>query len=93
MARSNILGTAVNSSDLDTQKQDNYQSFTTTLIIAYYNMGIEFEYIKQFNLAVQSFSKGYQISLKELGNDHQLTQNLYKNMISLFNKNQVIKIF
>ena len=92
MARENIINsaTARDSNELDISQQDNFQSFTTSLIIAYYNMGIELEYTKQYNEALKSFTKGHQLALKELDANHPLTQNLYRNMMVLLNKNQVL---
>lgn len=72
--------------------KDKYRGILTTMVIAYYNLGTEYEYLKDYAKSVQAFSKGYHIALKELGPENNLTVTLYKNMLNLAEKNKVMRI-
>ena len=48
------------------------------LAIAHYNCGAEFEYLKQFNSAMISFSDAYQTSCEYLGKTHSLAKRSMK---------------
>jgi hypothetical protein len=69
--------------------KEKFRGILTTMIIAYYNLGTENEFMKDYGKSVQAFSKGYHIALKELGADNNLTVTLYKNMLNLAEKNKV----
>jgi hypothetical protein len=48
----------------------------TTMIIAYYNFGTELEYMKEYQQAIQGFSKGYNLAIEEFGTGHPLASTL-----------------
>jgi hypothetical protein len=52
----------------------------TTLGIAYHNVAAEYEFLGRFDLATKFYDKGYVHCLNELGEDHDLTINLFNNM-------------
>lgn len=59
---------AVNSSPLDDR--------VTVLAIAMHNMGVELEFLKRFDEAIQTYKKAVKFSLTFLGESHSLVENL-----------------
>lgn len=57
-----------------------YKDIMNMLVISYYNLGIEQEYLKQIDNSIQTYSAGYEIALKELGNQHKMTQTYFENI-------------
>ena len=55
-------------------------NFWTTLQIAYYNMGVEEEYLGKFNEAITSLGKAKKVSEIHL-------KNLNSNMVTIIEKN------
>ena len=45
----------------------------TTLVISYYNLGVELEHIQELEKATDSYQKAYKVAVKDLGKDHPLT--------------------
>ena len=62
---------------LEANFKDNTESITT-LVIAYHNTGIEYNFLGKKNEAKNFYSQGYEIALKFLGIRHELTQTLEK---------------
>jgi tetratricopeptide (TPR) repeat protein len=48
----------------------------TSLVIAYHNAGIEYEFLGKHNEATECFTQGYSLAKRRLGAVHPLTQNL-----------------
>ncbi|CAG9325072.1 unnamed protein product [Blepharisma stoltei] len=55
---------------------DKNENLLETLMIAYHNVGTEYEYLNQKKNALNIYRKGYGLSLKYLGEDHDLTETL-----------------
>ena len=53
-------------------------SLITNLVISYYNCGTELEFLLQLEEALRYYELGLQIAVKEFGDAHQLTKNLYE---------------
>lgn len=51
-------------------------SVITTLLVAHHNAGIEYEFLSLIPNALNIYTKGYKISLENLGNKHPLTKSL-----------------
>jgi hypothetical protein len=58
-------------------KDLNYHS---TLVVAYYNIGVEYEFLRQTKHAVDSYRKGHDIAQVQLTPNHPLVQNLKRNL-------------
>lgn len=69
--------------------KQRYGTIITTIIVAYYNYGTELEYIKEYDLSFQIFTKGYKLALKEFGSAHPLTITLEQNMNNMSIKKKV----
>ena len=62
------------------QRNDYEQvSFITTLVAAYHNAGIEYQFLNRKIEANNFFRQGYELSFKKLGKNHPLTRNLEAN--------------
>ena len=62
--------------------ESNYtSSLISTLVIAYHNAGVEYEYLHQRKEALDYYKTGWTIALKYLGNDHSLTLSMHSNYI------------
>ena len=48
----------------------------TSLVITYFNVGVELEHLKKFSEAYGYYQNGYEIAVKELGSRHPLTISL-----------------
>jgi len=48
----------------------------TVLAIAYYNIGVQQEYLKKHDCCILSYQKGLEIAQRSLGNDHTITSKL-----------------
>lgn len=73
----------------DKDEKQRYSTILTTMIIAYYNFGTELEYIKDFESALQAFTKGFNIAINEYGPSHPLANTLQQNMSQLNQKKKV----
>ena len=54
-----------------------------TLIIAYYNLGVENEYLRLNKEAQDSYRIGLEIAQDKLGPDHELTNNLKQSFLKV----------
>ena len=55
----------------------------TSLVIAYHNAGIEYEFLGKHPEAAECFSQGYALAKRRLGAVHPLTQNLKRATVQL----------
>lgn len=55
----------------------------TSLVIAYHNAGIEYEFLEKHTEASDCFSQGYVLAKRRLGAAHPLTQNLKRATVQL----------
>ena len=67
---------------LGTSPSDSPNTYTS-LVIAYHNAGIEYEFLGRHSEAGESFSLGYGLAKKRLGAAHPLTQNLKKATVQM----------
>jgi tetratricopeptide (TPR) repeat protein len=66
---------------LESIQQEDYSTeknitLATSLVICYYNVGVEFEYMNKYTDALGYYQIGFDLSRKELGPKHPLTVNL-----------------
>lgn len=70
--------------NIDYEKKDednpkgNIEDRVSVLAIAYHNLGVELEYLKRYQEAIQTYSKAVKFSIENLGEKHQLVENLQK---------------
>ena len=57
-------------------KLDEVPSLISSAAIAYYNVGIEFEYLNKLSDAFSTFKRGWEKANHYLGKDHLITKNL-----------------
>lgn len=57
-------------------KKVPHEDRIAVLAIAYHNMGVELEYLKRFDEAIQTYNKAVKFTTNNLGPQHQLTENL-----------------
>ncbi|OMJ82076.1 hypothetical protein SteCoe_17349 [Stentor coeruleus] len=55
-------------------------SIITTLLVAHHNAGIEYEFLSYIPNALNIYTKGFKISLENLGNKHPLTKSLQQSI-------------
>ena len=85
--------------------QRNYSGqndFTTTLVAAYHNAGIEYQYLNRKIEASNFFRQGHELAVKKLGKNHNLTKSFenilgrerrsFENVLGNDRKHQVEKI-
>jgi tetratricopeptide (TPR) repeat protein len=53
------------------------ENIINSIVVAYYNTGVEFEYINKYNKALEYYEKGYETGLEHFGSDHPMTSKLY----------------
>lgn len=81
-------------SENEKKKEDDsegakYKNIITTMIMAYYNYGTELEHIKDFNTSIKALTKGFELSSRELGAEHTLTNNIRESIQKLVAKKKV----
>lgn len=64
--------------------QDDY----SVLAIAYHNVAVERDMMREYDLAATAFQQGYQVAKKRLGEDHPLTLTLSQNCDSILQKSK-----
>ena len=57
---------------------DKNLSTMTSLIIALHNTGLEYEFLRDFDNAINTYKCGMDLGIKYLGNDHPITTTLFK---------------
>jgi hypothetical protein len=75
----------------DKEEKQKYSTILTTMIIAYYNFGTELEYVRDYETALQAFTKGFNIAMNEYGPSHPLANTLQQNISQLSQKKKVNK--
>lgn len=60
--------------------EQNREDRVAVLAIAYHNLGVEFEYLKRFDEAIQTYSKAVKFGEAHLPPNHHLIENL-KNVL------------
>lgn len=63
----------------ETPLPDNYIS---TLVIAYHNVGVEYEYMKKINDSVDCYKKGWDLARGRLGLNHPLTISIKNSFVA-----------
>eukprot|EP00330_Aristerostoma_sp_ATCC50986_P004758 CAMPEP_0114580832 /NCGR_PEP_ID=MMETSP0125-20121206/5025_1 /TAXON_ID=485358 ORGANISM="Aristerostoma sp., Strain ATCC 50986" /NCGR_SAMPLE_ID=MMETSP0125 /ASSEMBLY_ACC=CAM_ASM_000245 /LENGTH=71 /DNA_ID=CAMNT_0001772603 /DNA_START=538 /DNA_END=753 /DNA_ORIENTATION=- len=53
-----------------------FEDRVAVLAIAYHNLGVEYEYLKQYEQAVNTYKKAVQFAANNLGEEHQVVANL-----------------
>jgi tetratricopeptide (TPR) repeat protein len=59
-------------------------NFITTLAIAYHNVGVEYEYLENFESSTLFYKKSIDLALDKLGPTHSLTKSLQKSFTSSY---------
>lgn len=67
----------------------NIASCNETLIIAFYNVAVEYEHLKQSSSAMDYYSKGFALSLEVLGSEHPTTKRLRDSLEKFRSRNLV----
>ncbi|ETV99644.1 hypothetical protein H310_07713 [Aphanomyces invadans] len=70
------------SSGSDRKPLDTNKDRVSVLCIAYHNLGVEYEYLKQYNQCVASYQKGVGIAEQYLGNSHGVTITLTNSYVA-----------
>ena len=68
--------------DLMKRSLEHTPNFISTLVIAYHNTGVEYEFLKLFREAYQCYKMAWETSLQHLGPDHPLTLSTEENCSS-----------
>jgi len=50
----------------------------TTLVVAFYNIGIEYEHLDQTDAANQNYRNGWEIATENLPANHELVHKMHK---------------
>ena len=61
---------------LESDKEEKIVAIYKTLAISYYNLGIEYEYLQLYEESMQSFQKGSEISVIQLGEEAYFSKQL-----------------
>lgn len=61
----------------------------TSLVITYFNAGVELEYMSRFSEALAHYQSGFDIARKELGYKHPMTMNLLETIKKVTKKSKV----
>ncbi|OMJ84575.1 hypothetical protein SteCoe_14245 [Stentor coeruleus] len=56
------------------EKAESSPNLAATLVIAYHNIGVEYEFLRIFQKSLEFYSLAYETAIKELGNNHSLTK-------------------
>ncbi|CAG9328743.1 unnamed protein product [Blepharisma stoltei] len=64
----------------------------TKIVAAYYNAGIEFEFMYDINQAYEYMEKGYELAKKHLDLRHPLVRNIYKSLNELKERRDRFKL-
>lgn len=67
-------------------------NYISTLVIAYHNTGVEYEFLKNYQEAYQCYKKAWETSLQHLGPAHPLTQSALENCSLAENKLQDLEL-
>lgn len=67
-------------------KDPNFDNLLMTLVIAYYNVATECEYLKKFTEALSHFTRGYEWGSAHFGKDDELVKKLKKCMTQVRKK-------
>lgn len=56
------------------EKAESSPNLAATLVIAYHNIGVEYEFLRIFQKSLEFYGLAYETAIKELGNNHSLTK-------------------
>lgn len=79
-----LINVLVSKTDPDKVTQDDY----SVLAIAYHNVAVERDFLKQYEKAAAAFQQGHQIAKRCLGEDHPLSITLEKNCDAVMQKSK-----
>lgn len=65
-----------NQNQNDAEKKKQLEDRVAVLAIAYHNLGVEYEYLKQYDEAILTYRKAVNFSNKHLGEQSQVSRNL-----------------
>merc|ERR1719171_1160597 len=77
-----LIGGRVTGAEAGQAGQDDY----SVLAIAYHNVAVEREFLRQWDQAAMAYHQGFQVAKKCLGDNHPLTQTLGKNCDAVLQK-------
>lgn len=75
MSALELINSLVNETEPDKVSQDDY----SVLAIAYHNVAVERDFLKEYEKAAAAFQQGHQVAKRCLGEQHPLSQTLQKN--------------
>lgn len=78
--------------NLFTNKYLEDPNLLTTLLVAYHNTGIEYEYLSQYSQACGVFTKALELAVEKLGESHPLTISLKESLSSVYKKKSMVVV-
>ena len=82
------LNHALKAINIIQRNYSGHKDFTTTLVAAYHNTGVEYQFLNRKIEANNFFRQGYELALRKLGKEHNLTKSL-ENYVANQRKNQL----
>jgi len=79
-----LINTLVSKTESDKVTQDDY----SVLAIAYHNVAVERDFLKEYEKAAAAFQQGYQVAKRCLGEDHPLSITLERNCEAVLQKSK-----
>merc|ERR1719473_1966936 len=79
-----LINALVERTEPEKVTQDDY----SVLAIAYHNVAVERDFLKQYEKAAAAFQQGYQVAKRCLGEDHPLSVTLGRNCDAVLQKSQ-----
>lgn len=64
--------------------------YLSSLILSYYNIGVEYEKLGTRKYALKNYSAGYELAQKHFPPNHTLIVKLRKNIESIQDKNRIV---
>ncbi|OMJ96207.1 hypothetical protein SteCoe_165 [Stentor coeruleus] len=86
------LSHAIIALNLFTSKYLDDPSLLATLLVSYYNTGIEYEYLSQYTQACVVFTKALDLAIEKLGESHPLTISLKGSLASVNKKKSKLNV-
>ncbi|KRX09430.1 hypothetical protein PPERSA_01630 [Pseudocohnilembus persalinus] len=77
--------------NIQEEKQKKVQERAAVLAVAYHNMGVELEFLKRYEEAIQTYTKAVKFASENLGEEHYLYKNLTEVRQQALDQIQTIK--
>ena len=69
------------------------ENVINSIVVANYNIGVEFEYLKKFSKAVEFYTKGYNLCIQHLSPEHPMAYTLSESLQNARKQDQSISTF